>query len=210
MCASPGAYGDHSRGFRCMSRPASYARKSNRAIPLLTPLPVQVVGQDFMTLSLAAGTTLRWTTEQVWLPHHPIHITNPSHIIRKQALHAVHTALTPNAPTHARSSCAPRAVSGLILWRRVDEQHGPMTSSILVRGGAKPWPGLEGPQPPPPAESEPIYGVRDRFFSSQPRRTGPRGGVRFSDGRVTHYPVGMLVFVSSLYGVGMWDQRFGA
>ena len=68
-----------------------------------------------MTLSWAAGTTLRRTTEQVWLPYHPLHITNLPHIIRKQALHAPLTALTPNAPTHAHSSCAPLAVLSLIV-----------------------------------------------------------------------------------------------
>ena len=34
--------------------------------------------------------------------------------------------------------------------------------------------------------------------------------VRFRDGRITYLPVGMLVFVSSLYSVGMWDSHFGA
>ena len=94
----------------------------------------------------------------------------------KAGTHAARPAMTPRTPTPTHSSCAPRAVSRLILWRRLDEQHGPRSSSIFVRAGGKPWPGLEGPPPPPPAESEPIYGVRDRFFSSQPRRTGSPGG----------------------------------
>ena len=55
-----------------------------------------------------------------------------------------------------------------------------------------------------------LYGYRDRFLCSRPRRTGPRGVVRFRDGRITYLPVGMLVFVSSLYSVGMWDSHFGA
>lgn len=193
-----------------MPRPAAYARKSNRDLPLLTPPSAQVVGQGFMTFSRPARTTRRSNVEQVWPPCRPLHFANPSPIISKQAPHAARTALTPSSPTDSRSSCAPRADSRLILRRQMEEQHGPRTFSILLRAGAKPWPGLEGPQPPPPAGAEPVYGFRDRFFSSQPRRTGPQGGVRVSEGRITYVHVGMLVFVSSLYSVGVWDQHFGA
>ena len=49
--------------------------------------------------------------------------------------------------------------------------------------------------PPFAAGADPGYGSRDRFLCSQPRRTGPQGGVRFSDGRIAYLPVGMLVFV---------------
>ena len=189
-----------------MLRPAAHARKSNRALPLLTPLSAQVVGQGFMTFSRPARTTRRSNVEQVWPPCRPLHFANPSPIMPKHAPHAARTALTPSSPTDSRSSCAPRADSRLILRRQMEEQHGPRTFSILLRAGAKPWPGLEGPQPPPPAGAEPVYGFRDRFFSSQPHRTGPQGRVRFSDRRITYLPVGISVFVPSLYGVGIWTN----
>ena len=157
---------------------------------LLTTSPAQVVGQGFMTFLWAAGTTLRRTTEQVWLPYHPLHITNPSHIIRNQAPHAPRTALTPSAPTHARCSCDACAGCGLILWRRLEEQHGPRTSSNFVRPWAKPWAGLEGPPPQFSAGAEPIYRSRDRFLRSQARRTGPLGGVADGADRFTDDSVG--------------------
>ena len=131
-----------------------------------------------MTLSPAAGTTPCRTTEQVWHPYRPMHITNPPPIIRKQAEHAQHTAMMPRAPTHARSSCAPRTVSRPFLWRRVDEQHGPRTSSIFLRAGAKPWVVLGVVLPHFFAAAVAEHCSRDRFFSAQQCRTGPRGGSR--------------------------------
>ena len=73
------------------SAPSALNRPTEIDFPLLTTSPAQVVGQGYLTLSLAARTTRRRTTEQVWLPYHPLHITNPPHIIRKQAPHAPHT-----------------------------------------------------------------------------------------------------------------------
>ena len=202
--------GNHSRGLRCMLRPAAYARKSNRALPLLTPLSAQVVGQGFMTFSRPARTTRRSNVEQVWPPCRPLHFANPSPIISKQAPHAARTALTPSSPTDSCSSCAPHADSRLIPWRRVDEHQGPRTSSIFLGPGTQPWVVIGVLLPPFSAGAEPVYGSRDRFFAVERAAQNLWGWVRFSDGRITHYPVDMLVFLSSLYGVGMWDHRFGA
>ena len=135
----PVGSGNHSRGLRCMLRPAAYARKSNRALPLLTPLSAQVVGQGFMTFSRPARTTRRSNVEQVWPPCRPLHFANPSPVMPKHAPHAARTALTPSSPTDSRSSCAPHTDLRLIPWRRVDEQHGLGTSSISMGSGPKPW-----------------------------------------------------------------------
>ena len=142
------------------------------------------MGQGFLTLSLAARTTRRRTTEQVWLPYHPLHITNPSHIIRKQAPHAPRTALMPSAPTHARSSCAPRAVSRLILWLRVDEQHGPRTSSIFLGPGAKSWAVVAGRPDVFFRESGRCYGFRFAIFCIRAREGALGGRARTWTGTV--------------------------
>ena len=193
-----------------MPRPAAYARKSNRAFPLGTSIPQQVKGQGFVTSSRATRTTWRSNVEQVWPPCRPLHFTNPSPIIPKHPPHTAHVRMAPSTPADSRGSCAPYAVLRPILRRRVDEQHCPRSYSIFLRAGAKPWVVLGVVLPPFPAGAEPVYGYRYRFICSRPRRTGPRGVVRFSDGRITYLPVGILVFVSSLYSVGMWDQHFGA
>ena len=186
MCAAGGRGNDHFRGLRCTPRPAAYARKSNRDLHLLTPLSAQVVGQGFMTFSRPARTTRRSNVEQVWPPCRSLHFANPSPIMPKHAPHAARTALTPSSPTDSRSSCAPQTDSRLILWRRVDEQHGPRSSSIFLRAGSKPWVVLGVLLLPFSAGAEPVYRSRDRFLCSQPRRTGPQGGVRGSDGRITY------------------------
>ena len=108
----------------------------------------------------------------MWLPYHPLHITNPSHIIRRQAPHAPRTALTPSAPTHARSSCAPRAVSRLILWRRLDEQHGPKTSSFFVGPGIKSWAVVVGTADAFFRGSDAIFDFRFALLCSQPCGAG--------------------------------------
>ena len=100
-----GLRGDHHyRVLRCMPCPAAYARKSNRDLPLLTPLPAQVVGlwlgQGFMTFSRPAR---RSNVEQVWPPCRPLHFANPSPIMPKHAPHAARTALTPSSPTDSHS-----------------------------------------------------------------------------------------------------------
>ena len=112
-----------------------------------------------MTLSWAAGTTLRRTTEQVWLPYHPLHITNPPHIIRKQAPHARHTVIRPELPLTLAPRLFHTQARGLILWLQVDEQHGPRTSSIFIKPGPRPWVVLQRPQPPPPAGFEAVHGT---------------------------------------------------
>ena len=127
-----------------MPRPAAYARKSDRVFPMGTPISQQVKGQGLVTSSRATRTTRRSNVEQVWPPCRPLHFANPSPIIPKQAPHAARTALTPSSPTDSRSSCAPQTASRLILWRRMEEQHGPRTSSIFVGPGAKSWAVLAG------------------------------------------------------------------
>ena len=166
MCAAGGRGNDHFRGLRCTPRPAAYARKSNRDLHLLTPLSAQVVGQGFMTFSRPARTTRRSNVEQVWPPCRPLYFANPSPIMPKHPPHTAHVRVTPNAPTHARSSCAACAVWRLFLWRRVDEEHGSRSSSIFVRAGAKPWVVLGVVVPPFPAAAVAEYGSRDRLFSA--------------------------------------------
>ena len=95
MCAAGGRGNDHFRGLRCMLRPAAYARKSNRALHLLTPLSAQVVGQGFMTFSRPARTTRRGNVEQVWPPCRPLHFANPSPIMPKHPPHTAHVRMAP-------------------------------------------------------------------------------------------------------------------
>ena len=123
----------------------------------------------------------------------PPALRKPSPIIPKHPPHTAHDPVAPSSPTDSRSSCAPHADSRLIQWQRVDEQHGPKTSSIFVGPGAKSWAVLAGWPVTFTAGSEDFYSDRFANFGSQPHRTW--GGVRYSDGRITHYPVGMLVFV---------------
>jgi hypothetical protein len=186
VCARPVSSGDHFRGLRCMPRPAAYARKSDRAFPLGTSIPQQVKGQGFVTSSRATRTTWRSNVEQVWPPCRPLHFTNPSPIIPKHPPHTAHVRMAPSTPADSRGSCATVHRLRLILWRRVDEQHRPKTSSIFMRAGAKPWVVLGVVLPPFPAGAEPVYSSRYRFICSRPRRTGPRGVVRFRDGRITY------------------------
>ena len=166
MCAAGGRGNDHFRGLRCMPRPAAYARKSDRAYALGTSIPQQVKGQGFVTSSRATRTTGRGNVEQVWPPCRPLHFANPSPIMPKHPPHTAHVRVTPNAPTHARSSCAACAVWRLFLWRRVDEEHGSRSSSIFVRARAKPWVVLGVVVPPFPAAAVAEYGSRDRLFSA--------------------------------------------
>ena len=159
-----------------MPRPAAYARKSDRASALGTSIPQQVKGQGFMTSSRATRTTWRSNVEQVWPPCRPLHFTNPSPIIPKHPPHTAHVRMAPSTPADSRSSCAPHADSRLIQWQRVDEQHGPKTSSIFMRAGAKPWAVLAGWPVTFTAGSEDFYSDRFGNFGSQPRPTGPAGG----------------------------------
>ena len=173
--------------------------------PLNGPIPCRAspLWQEFQHSSMAAETTRRSRAHHHRVRWRALECRDPSTIIPNHHPHTAHVACTPSASTDSRCSYLTRAGCRARGWRRLEEQHGPRTSSILLRAGAKPWPGLEGPQPPPPAGAEPVYGFRDRFFSSQPRRTGPQGGVRVSEGRITYVHVGMLVFVSSLYSGGV-------
>ena len=138
-CAGRGGSGDHFRGLRCMPRPAAYARKSDRASTLGTSIPQQVKGQGFVTSSRATRTTWRSNVEQVWPPCRPLHFTNPSPIIPKHPPHTAHVRMAPSTPADSRGSCATVRSLRLILWQRVEEQHGPRSSSIFVGPGAKSW-----------------------------------------------------------------------
>ena len=144
LCAGRGGNGDHSRGLRCMPRPAAYARKSDSALALGTPISQQVKGQGLVTFSRATRTTRRSNVEQVWPPCRPLHFANPSPIIPKHPPHTAHVRMAPSTPADSRGSCA--TVRSRCLRRRLrwDEQHGPKTSSIFVGPGAKSWAVLAG------------------------------------------------------------------
>jgi len=117
LCAAAVRDGDHSRGLRCMPRPAAYARKSDRVFPMGTPISQQVKGQGLVTSSRATRTTRRSNVEQVWPPCRPLHFANPSPIIPKHPPHTAHDRVAPSSPTDSRGSCA------TVRSRRLQRRH---------------------------------------------------------------------------------------
>ena len=127
-----------------MRMSAGHAPFGFKAITLLTTLhtltPLAGIVSFLWTLEAARG----GRAQQQRVRCRPLDARDPSTIIPNHHPHAAHVARTPSASTHSRCSYLTRTGCGARGWRRLDEQHGPKTSSIFMGPGAEPWAVLAG------------------------------------------------------------------
>ena len=129
----------HSHALRLMRMSAACAYFGRTAVPLLTTFTSSTSLAGFLTFSGAAGTAVRSCAQQQQVVCRALNPRDPSTIIPNKSPPAAGVARTPKPTADARCSFLACAGCGCRGWRPMDKQHGPRTSSIFVRPGAKSW-----------------------------------------------------------------------
>ena len=127
-----------------MRMSSGHASSGRMAVAILTTSTSSTPLSGFLTFSRAAETAERSRAQQQKVCRRDLNRRDPSTIIPNNYLPAAGVARTPRPTADARCSFLVCAGCGCCGRRRVEEQHGPGTSSLLVRPGPKLWAVLVG------------------------------------------------------------------
>ena len=165
----------HSHALPLMCMSAGHASSGHVigeiGITLNTPTPLAGFLTFTRVLEVARGDRAQQQRVRCWA----LDARDPSTIIPNHHPHTAHVACTPSASTDSRCSYLTRAGCRARGWRRLEEQHGPRTSSIFMGPAGNSWAVLAGRADAFLRGPGPFYDSRFANFSSRAQGWGVGG-----------------------------------